>query len=99
MEDNKYQITSQELANLLNSPAQCVLRHDLDPRTDNPATSGGYLKIDWTKPRRSFQPDRLDDCEFNMFVIAVEKTENTSCMIVCVNSIDFDWMLDESVIN
>ena len=68
-ENITYRITKAEMVSLGRSKAFAVLRKDLQEEEDlQPATSGGYTRIDWSLPHRILQPDRLGDEEFNMFL-------------------------------
>lgn len=92
-EDATYRITKAEMADLAKSKTFAVLRKDLQEEEDlQPATSGGYTRIDWSLPHRIIQPDRLDDEEFNMFVYVPKDMQNTCGLVLAVSSIDFEFL-------
>jgi len=90
-----YEILPEELEALKESITYAVLRVDLEDQNLNPPTSGGYRNIDWTLPHKCYQPDRLDDEEFNTFVWIPKNEANTDGYILVVQSIDFDWIYDD----
>ena len=90
-----YNILPEELEKLKNSVSFVMLRCDLEDEGLNPPTSMGYTQIDWTVPHKSYQPDRLDDQEFNTFVWIPKDMTNKTGMIIVVQSIDFEWIYDD----